>query len=101
MKPSEVLSDESKWCQWASARGKSGRRVTPYGRSAVKWCLLGAIDRAFGENEIRRVDFANSVFRLLGCNIADWNDSPVRKFEQVRDVLLRAERIQEIAGGTE
>lgn len=44
----ELLADESRWTQGQSARDASGEWVPPKHESAIRWCVLGAIDNIYG-----------------------------------------------------
>lgn len=41
-----LIADSSHWCQGVYAFGKSGRRVAPRSRCAVRWCAIGAVVHA-------------------------------------------------------
>lgn len=47
MKAHELLSDKTKWTQYAAARNADGQSTYPNDQSAVKWCALGAIHRCY------------------------------------------------------
>jgi hypothetical protein len=43
MKPSELLSSKKRWTTGCHARSKKGREVNLSSRSAVCWCIEGAL----------------------------------------------------------
>lgn len=72
MKIKELLSDESKWTKYATARNKEGNHVTIYDSNAVQWCVLGAMEKCYSN------DFMNMYHKLkesFGKSICEWNDS--------------------------
>lgn len=44
----ELLSEESRWTTAAAARDVSGKPVYPLSPAAVKWCVLGALQKVIG-----------------------------------------------------
>ena len=85
MKAHELLKEESNWCRQAYARDRSGRHIQPDDPEAVRWCLVGAIHRCYG--------YGNESLKILNRlgfeRPAHWNDSPKRRFQEVRELLLR------------
>lgn len=47
-----ILSDESKWCKYVSARDVHGHPISPMEPGAVSFCIYGAARRAAGKNSI-------------------------------------------------
>jgi hypothetical protein len=99
MKVKDILSDESMWTQGAAARERWGEPCPPSSPMAAKYCILGAIYRAYSKPE-DRIAAANRVkdaINNLGwrcnhpINIGNWNDYPSRTFEDVKKVLERAD----------
>ena len=41
-----LISDRRRWTRGVLARDRQNRRVPPYDHRAVKWCALGALERA-------------------------------------------------------
>lgn len=39
------------WCQGARARNANGEAVDPLHKSAVAWCIMGALDVALGKTQ--------------------------------------------------
>jgi len=95
-----LLSSLEKWTQGAFARDKAGQFVSIGDRSAVSWCLLGAIEASVEAREIfeklwchrEKCGIVRKHLKLKkntleGC-LAKWNDAPGRKFEEVRAALI-------------
>lgn len=91
MKPSELLSDESKWTQKCSSRDKQGFLVSPKYSTACMWCLTGALYKC----AVDFVAYNQTVCQLKAVlpgvgSIPAWNDNPNRTFAEVRAKLLEA-----------
>jgi len=104
-KPSEILrkaadliEPEGRWTQNAFARGKSGVPVDEAGRSAVCFCLVGAIYRSSRRNMMAANPALQLVRRLVKRDIFSWNDSPRRKQETVVSALRQAAQLAESEG---
>ena len=75
MKVSELLSDESKWCQWAWAVNSCGFNVSVLSEHARRWDLPGAISKCYGPGVESGAVFAR-VQEATGANgLANWNDT--------------------------
>jgi len=94
MKPSELLSDKTKWTKWVSARSATQKAVEPDDEKAVCWCVIGAINKCYGYgSEYNRAigalrDIIRKKYGLFG--IASWQDLRDTTFEQVKEVLKEA-----------
>lgn len=80
----ELLSDPDRWCQGLRARNKDGLPVEPDGRTAVSWCLSGAIQRVsatsyLGFDAISAIDEifdARSVLdEIIYVSLEEYNDT--------------------------
>jgi hypothetical protein len=93
MKPSELLSDESKWTKGAIARDNG--QPCPFNIGEC-WCAIGAaLYCDIDEVERARLDeVAKALFpdRVIGifAMVANFNDHPDTTFEDVRRVLIEA-----------
>lgn len=86
MKVSELLTDETKWCQGCHARDQRGHEVRWNSPDACCWCLLGALNLCYAH---RKLKVAYSVVRhLRGVGVAEWNDASERTFEDVRQLIV-------------
>jgi hypothetical protein len=47
MKAYELLNSPDAWCQGSAAEAAQGRRVPALDSRAVKWCVLGAIQKVY------------------------------------------------------
>jgi hypothetical protein len=91
-----TLTPEEAWAQGASAYDASHKQVRETDPTAVCWCALGAIARAF--NSHYGDDYHQSVTFMLSAarthDLAFWNDSSQRTHGQV---LLAFDRAIELA----
>jgi hypothetical protein len=99
MKVKDMFNDEALWTQGSAARDRWGEPCPPSSPMAAKFCILGAIHRIY-HNPEDRIDAARRVkdaIVSLGwqCNhplaIGEWNDYTYRTFEEVRQVLEKAD----------
>lgn len=86
-KPSEALSDESKWVQRSPAIDINGDPCHP--DKGVCWCLLGVMLYCGVSFEKRQQVRAMTV-RMGFEGVSDFNDHPNTTFKDVRNLLLRA-----------
>lgn len=84
MKPSELLSDESKWTKGAFAEDRKGIPVHSKSDDAVKWCILGALNKCGCIKEQVKLE------QIVMGNAAEFNDAPTTTFRDVRELLLKA-----------
>jgi hypothetical protein len=93
MKAKDLLTDSSRWTKWAYGRDASGRPTHPRNEDAVKFCVIGAIMRAYQGEEFDRALRAveRAIPRRWGKRVSDWNDYHGRTFDQVRRVLEAAD----------
>ena len=79
------------WCGNAQARNERGDHVPAESPDAVRWCLLGAIEKAVGSGA-NGWAYEQEVRRLLGVTwLGRWNDHSYRKQAEVIEVLEKAE----------
>ena len=104
MKAHELLDSPEVWCQESPAKDWQGNKLQAHDPRAVKWCALGAIQKAYppsqwGE-EIDRLLRALSVSEKgrsqmtvsdKECCLMEWNDDRRRSFIEVRKVLFLAD----------
>jgi hypothetical protein len=99
MKVKDILSDPSKWTQGAPARDQLGEECPPASPQAVKYCVLGAIAKAYPKREDRIaaawrvrdavIDLGWRCRNPLAISV--WNDYQRRTFEEVRQVIEKAD----------
>ena len=95
MKVRDILTDESKWCKGTRAVTVENEFCSPLDPRAVKWCLVGAIEKAYG----RGVEYTVTVMKVLKevnysafmgpSGIAYFNDSIGIQFKDVRNLVER------------
>lgn len=86
MKVKELLSDPTKWCQGDLAQNKNNKRTEPDTNKALKWSLLGAIYKCYGNGSrcrslMTKVEHHLQLEDFKG--IQRWNDVKDRRFEEV------------------
>lgn len=52
MKVQELLSDESKWCCFHTAKNIQGNQVDVNSPDACRFCLLGALDKCYEDAKV-------------------------------------------------
>jgi len=83
MKIKEFFSTKEKWTQKTSARDKNGKWVSINDNNASCWCLFGAINKCYSDEDSRRRVIIK-VKSYIGDKIASWNDDENRTFEEVK-----------------
>jgi len=90
MKVRDLLTDESKWTQRASARDIRGFNIQPRDERAVRWCVAGAMYCCYRDDEESapwsKID--RYLELLEYSNIVGWNDDPKRTFLDIRDLVM-------------
>ncbi len=97
MKVSELLMDDSKWCQGAYAIDAKGNAVGEDSDDVCRWCLMGAIYKCYCywstsgiQQDIH--DIAKKMASIIGnYSFIEWNDDPKRTFAEVREAILKAD----------
>lgn len=86
------------WCQRAGAVNVAGAQTFTLADDAVRFCIVGAIDRANGRD--RAGDNWSSAIHFIECaigndsmSIALWNDADGRTQAEVYDMLDRAAKL--------
>ena len=104
MKAHELLSSPVAWCQESPAEDPHGNKLQAFDPRAVKWCALGAIQKAYPPSQ-----WGEAMDRLLrvlsvseqglaqmtksdkACCLMEWNDDRRSSFLEVREILLSAD----------
>ena len=104
MKAHELLTSSEAWCQESPAEHRQGNKLQALDSRAVKWCALGAIQKAYPASQ-----WAETMDRLLralsvsdqglaqmtksdkACSLMEWNDSRRCSFAEVKEILLSAD----------
>ena len=93
MKVSELLTDETKWCQGAYARDIHGQEVSYYSLKAVRYCLTGAILQCYQDidkgNQVSEavIGVGEAVIGVIEDDIFTWNDADERTFADIRKLI--------------
>lgn len=85
MKLKELFADPKRWTQGTSARGKSGRAVSPASQYAVCFCLLGGVIKCYPNTEEKEAVERKIEKRLKISRYWKWND--MATFEQVKKLV--------------
>ena len=101
MKAHELLSSPDTWCQESPAEDAQGNKVQALDPNAVKWCALGAIQRAYPpweweeamDNLLRSLCYSDQGLAQMNssdkaCSLMEWNDDDRSSFSEVRKVLV-------------
>jgi hypothetical protein len=94
MKIKELLIDETKWTQNCNARDKDETPINPNSPEAVCFCLIGAIHVCYPDPQDHN-DVYDKIQNQIRTKylipfISDWNDSSERTFEEVKEVIDKA-----------
>ncbi len=101
MKAHELLTSPQNWCQESPAEDVVGHRLQAFDPRAVKWCALGAIQKAYPPSEwnsamdtlLRGLSVSELGLRQMNgsdkaCSIMEWNDDPQCTFDEVKGLLV-------------
>ena len=74
----ELFADESRWIQKAYARSKHNRKTRIHSKRAVKWCLLGGVNKIYYRNNLEEIQRRIHIYIIQKgyYNILDFNDNP-------------------------
>jgi hypothetical protein len=101
MKAHELLSSPETWCKESPAEDLQGNRIEAFDPRAVKWCALGAIQKAYPYSQWGEA--MDSLLRALSvserglaqmnksdkaCSIMEWNDDQQSSFAEIKETLL-------------
>jgi hypothetical protein len=101
MRLQDVLTDESKWTQGASARDKRGNPTFSFLSDACQWCLIGATVKCCNVTRIeaRVMDVAiqtaiDELFPTFShVGFGTFNDDPERTFADIQAVAKRVDEL--------
>lgn len=101
MKAHELLTSPDKWCKESPAEDLQGHKLQAQDPRGVKWCALGAIQKAYpcpqwgqamdcvlralSVSELGLAQMNNSD---KACSIMEWNDDRQSSFAEIRGTLL-------------
>ncbi len=104
MKAHEILTSSQTWCQESPAEDSQGNKLEALDPRAVKWCALGAIQKAYSPSQWSEV--MDTLLRGLSvserglaqmngsdkaCSIMEWNDDPECSFNEIKEILLNCD----------
>jgi hypothetical protein len=101
MKAHELLASSQRWCKESPAEDSLGNKLQAFDSRAVKWCALGAIQKAYCPSQwsqvmdalLRGLSVSERGLALMNasdkaCSIMEWNDDPQCSFKEIKDTLL-------------
>ena len=101
MKAYQLLTSAQTWCQESPAQDSAGTKLQALDPRAVKWCVLGAIQKAYPpvgwnavmDNLLRGLSVSELGIKQMNgsdkaCSIMEWNDDPQCSFEEVKELLV-------------
>jgi hypothetical protein len=98
MKAKDKLTCLADWTQGAAARDRFGLPCSPESKRAVSYCILGVLMRVYEADEwesavgrVMKAIWARGWKRKSLLDIAAWNNHPSRTFEEVRQVIEKAD----------
>ena len=104
MKAHELLSSPEAWCQESPAEDWRGNKIQAFDPRAVKWCALGAIQKAYPASQwgaamdslLRALSVSDQGLAQMtpsdkACSLMEWNDDRRSSFREVREILLSAD----------
>jgi hypothetical protein len=104
MKAHELLKSPDVWCQGSPAEDALGNKVAALDPRAVKWCALGAIQKAYPRSQwggamddlLRALSFSEQGLSQMNnsdkaCSLMEWNDDGRCSFREIATVLLSAD----------
>lgn len=89
-----TMLNEETWTQGAYARDRFGRAEDVNSPEACQFCLIGAAYKLYGDVDAPVI---RKIRDILGTFVPYWQDRPGRTFEEVREVILKAEAMLETA----
>ena len=82
MKAHELLTDPKRWTQGAPARDAAGVEVSEHDKSAVCWCMMGAIIKCYGGSFAQ----CNKQFNKVADKLEELYGNPqIHKFNDCID----------------
>ena len=104
MKAHDLLSSPEAWCKESPGQDAQGNKVSALDPKAVKWCALGAIQRAY--HPLQWEEIMDRLLRALSvseqgiagltksdkaCCLMEWNDDSEHTFRDIREALDAAD----------
>lgn len=97
MKLKEVLSNAGKWTQGHYAVDDKNETISSLSDGAAKFCLIGAIRKACGDDWEKAIKVAHSNAVKLGfidkeitepfSSLINFNDNPETTWEKIKEVV--------------
>lgn len=87
MKIKELFSGPEKWTKRAYARTQDGAVAPCDSAGAVRWCLVGALEKCYPDHADKRTARAAIHAAIKKGTIPEWNDAPGRTFAEVKELV--------------
>jgi len=84
MKLKELYAGPENWTQRSCALNSENVAVPTFHATACKWCLFGGIRKCYPSEGQQIISL---IEKHLKQNHIEWNDSPERKFEDVKTLV--------------
>ncbi len=84
----EQITEET-WCKGYYAYTKDNNAVHPLNENAVKWCLAGWMYKIYGDTLFDHIK--QKIQSIINGYEITWNDKPERTFEEVKELLIKAD----------
>ena len=84
MKIKELFSSHHRWTKNALAKNNSGERTDPLDSDAVRFCLLGAVEKCY-PSESKRVNICEKIKNEIKAVIPEFNDS--HSFKEIKALV--------------
>lgn len=71
----DLLKDEARWTKGSGARNKNNEAVSYDSEDAEKWCLLGAVQKIYGDTVVLRNIVIDKIFTEIKIGPVFFNDT--------------------------
>lgn len=82
----ELFADESRWAKNMYAYTKNNIEVNYDDPKAVKWCLMGGIDKVYAD-EYRAGEIEEKIKKYTGKQVVQWNDDSMIRIEDIQALV--------------
>ena len=102
-KAHELLTSPRAWCQQSPAEDNQGNKLQAADPRAVKWCALGAIQKAYPptgwgdamDRVLLALNYSEAGLAQMNktdkaCSLMEWNDDRQSSFQEIRGIFLNA-----------
>ena len=94
MKIQDLLNCSSKWVKNGLSVDKNNKSVNPRSSAAIKWCLIGALEKCYPKFDDRFAASSKVINALSHFNyslhLPIFNDDPKTTFQMLKKVIKKA-----------